>query len=395
MSFDIEHDVRFPLEDDERVEKFLIGTLLALFSGFLIPLLPLYGYLLNVAEGGMEDATDLPAFAEWESLFVDGIKALVILLIYQLPALLVVILSGVVLFALGVGGGEQLVPVGIAVFVVGLLVSVLVGIVFNYLGIVAVLGFAHEREFGAAFDVDTIRDVALDTDFAIAWLYGLGLAIVLNVLVGIVLFFVQLIALIPIIGWLIAIAGLLLFGPLSAAVAFYSQVVAFRVWGRGYADSRGLEPGIGRTAADRETSAPTATGGVPPTEQTSGTDGAAGSNPGADVEGASNRPAVDEGSPSGEEDGVESGRDRTRGTGGESGVDGDERSGGEDADDSDERSGGEDADDSDERSGGEDADDGDERSGGGDADDGDGESGADGDEGDSRDRTAGSDDERS
>lgn len=279
MSFDIERDVRFPLDDDDRVEKLLIGTLLTLFGGFLIPLLPVYGYLMNVAENGMTDAPNLPAFSEWESLFVNGIKALVILLLYQLPALVVLILSGVVLFALGVGGGDQLAPVGIAVFIVGLLVAVLVGIVFNYLGIVAVLGFAHEREFGAAFDTGTIRDVALDTDFAITWLYGLGLAIVLNVLVGIVMFVVQLIALIPIIGWLIAIASLFLVGPLSAAVAFYAQVVAFRVWGSGYAESRGLTREVSHDVGDADADTPTPAGETPATEQPSDTDLAAESNP--------------------------------------------------------------------------------------------------------------------
>lgn len=254
MPFDIERDVGFPLQDDERVEKLLIGTLLTLFSGFLVPLLPLYGYLMNVARAGMTGTAELPAFDEWESLFVDGIKAFVILLVSQLPPLLLAILSFGGLFALG-SESDSIVALGVLVFVVGLLVAAVAWILSSYLGVVAVLTFAHERELGAAFDVETIRDVALDTDFAISWLYGVGLAIGLNVLVGVVLFFVQLIALVPIIGWIIAIGSLFLIGPLSAAVSFYAQVVTFRVWGRGYADSRGLGADVirgpgGRAAAD-------------------------------------------------------------------------------------------------------------------------------------------------
>lgn len=241
MPFDIEQDVRFPLQDDQRVEKLLIGTLLTLFSGFLVPLIPLYGYLMNVARAGMVGTAELPAFDEWESLFVDGVKAFVILFVSQLPPLLIALLSFGGLFALG-SESDSLTAIGVLVFVVGLLVAAGLWILSNYLGIVAVLTFAHERELGAAFDVETIRGVALDADFAINWLYGVGLVIGLNLVVGMVLFFVQLIALIPIVGWIIAIVSLFLLGPLGAAVSFYAQVVAFRVWGRGYADSGGLGP---------------------------------------------------------------------------------------------------------------------------------------------------------
>lgn len=247
MPFDIERDVQFPLQDDERVEKLLIGTLLTLFSGFLVPLVPLYGYLVNVARTGMLGTADLPAFDEWESLFVDGGKAFVILLVSQLPPLVIALLSVGGLFALD-SGSDSLAAIGVLVFAVGLLVAAALWVASNYLGVVAVLTFAHERELGAAFDAETIGEVALDTDFAISWLYGVGLVIGLNLAVGMVLFFVQLVALIPILGWIIAITSLFLLGPLSAAVSFYAQVVAFRVWGRGYADSRGLGPDVIRGA---------------------------------------------------------------------------------------------------------------------------------------------------
>lgn len=239
MAFDIEADVKFPLTDDDRLSKLLIGTVLTLFGVFIVPLLPAYGYLMRTARAGMTDADTLPEFTDWESLFVEGIKALVVVLVYQLPPLLVGVVSVGGLFALG-SGNDTLGLVGLLVFLIGMLLAAVLWIVFGYLGVVGVLTFAQERELGAAFDVETIRSVALEKDFFVNWLYGLALVIGLNFLVGIVLFFVQLIALIPIIGWIIAFLALFLIGPLSAAVSFYGQLVAFRVWGRGYAESRGF-----------------------------------------------------------------------------------------------------------------------------------------------------------
>lgn len=247
MSFDIETDLRYPLQDDDRAEKLLIGTLLTLFGGFVVPLLPVYGYLMRVARGGMTGAERLPEFAEWESLFVEGTKALVIGLVYQLPPILVGLLSFGGLFALG-SGNDAAAFGGVLVFAIGLLVAAVLWILFGYLGVVAVLTFARERELGAAFNADLIRPVALDTDFAIDWLYGLGLLIGLNILVGVAMFFLQVVAIVPIIGWLIAILGLFLVGPLGAAVSFYAQIVAFRVWSRGYADSRDRGPDVARGA---------------------------------------------------------------------------------------------------------------------------------------------------
>lgn len=265
MGFDIEADVTFPLSDDDWVTKLLIGSVLTLFSVLLIPVLPVYGYQMRVARGGMTGSEDLPTFSELESLFVEGIKALVVVIAYQIPPVLVGVVSLGVAILLGFGN-ETTGLIGIAVLVLGLLLAGILAIVFGYLGVVGVLAFAHEQRLGAAFDVETVRDVALDTDFLLAWLYGLALIIVLNILVGIVMVVVQLIAIIPIIGWIIAILALFLVGPLSAAVTFYAQIVAFRVWGRGYADARGIESsgGDGQTGGDAPTGDDGPSGGDSP-----------------------------------------------------------------------------------------------------------------------------------
>ena len=243
MVVDIERDIGFPIRDDNRIEKLLIGTLLTLFGGFLVPLLPVYGYLLNVARSGMNGSEQLPEFTDWGSLFVDGLKGIGIVLIYQLPPLVITLFAVGAAVALG-SQGEQLGLLGVIVFALGLLIAAVVWVLVSYLAIIAVLTFAAEGEVGAAFDSDLIRPVAFDTDFAILLLYGTGLVLALNILVGVVLFFLQFIALIPIVGLIVAVLALVFVGPLGAAASFYGQVVAFRVWGRGYAESRGMQPHV-------------------------------------------------------------------------------------------------------------------------------------------------------
>lgn len=241
MSIDLEADIRFPARADDWVETLVVGTLLTLFSVLLLPLVPIYGYLLHTARAAMAGAEEPLSFTDWETLFVDGLKGTVVVFVYQLPPLLVGLLSFVALLGLG-SGSDALAGLSLLVFLLGLLAAMLLGLLFGYLGLVAVLSFASEDELGAAFDPGLLKAVALDRDFAIQWLYGIGLIFAANVVFGVALFMLNLVMIIPIIGLIIAMLALIVVGPAGAAVMFYVQIAVFRVWGRGYGDSRDLAP---------------------------------------------------------------------------------------------------------------------------------------------------------
>lgn len=242
MSFDFEADLRFPAQADDWLESLVIGTVLLLFSGLLLPLIPLQGYLLNCARAGMARDETLPSFTDWERLVGDGLRGLVVLVVYQLPPLLVGAVSFAALLLLG-SDNQSLATAGLVVFGLGLLAAVLLTLVAGYLGLIGLLAYAAEDDLRAAFDLGTLRAVGLDGDYAIHWGYGILLVFLLNALFGLALFFVNLVAIVPIIGWLIALLAFVVLAPVGTALSFYAQQVVFRVWGRGYAVSRDLDAG--------------------------------------------------------------------------------------------------------------------------------------------------------
>jgi hypothetical protein len=242
MAFDFEADLRFPAGRDDWLESVVIGTVLLLFSGFLLPLVPLQGYFVQCARAGMAGDAELPSFTDWEQLFGDGLRGLVVLVVYQLPPLVLGVASVAALVLLG-SDNQSLASAGLILFGLGLLATFLLAVLSGYFGLVGLLSYAATDDLGAAFDLETLRSVGVDGDFLVHWAYGVALVFLLNALFGVVLFFVNIVAIIPIIGFIIALFAFVVLAPVGTALSFYAQQVVFRVWGRGYADVRGLARG--------------------------------------------------------------------------------------------------------------------------------------------------------
>jgi hypothetical protein len=219
----IESAVRYPSEADDWLRTVVIGGVLALLGVFVLPVLLSYGYVLDVFRAGVRDDPEPPTFRldEWPRLLVEGAVAAAVVLVYQLLPLvvLVVVAGGVGVAALT--GSEALIGLSLLWFAAGLLVWTALTVLFGYLSLAGVAAYADTDRVGAAFDLDVLRDVALDREFAVCWLYG----VVLLVLGG-------------------ALGALL--APLGTFVGFYAQIAAARLWGRGYARSR---TGTGATGA--------------------------------------------------------------------------------------------------------------------------------------------------
>jgi hypothetical protein len=222
MAISIEDALTYPTESDDWVKTLLIGGLLTLFAVLIVPAFFLYGYLVRVLRAGMHEATEPPAFDDWGTLLREGVVAVVVLLVYQIvPLLIAAVTVGGSLVALGTGsefGGA----VGIVGVVTGLALSGLVALAFGYLTLIALANYAHVGTVGAAFEVSVLRTAAVDGDYAIAWLYGVGVLVGATVVSGII-------GLIPLLG---AVAG--------AFVTFYGQVIAAWLWGNGFADAIGV-----------------------------------------------------------------------------------------------------------------------------------------------------------
>lgn len=102
----LEEALSYPLDDEDPTRPFLIGSLV-LFSSFIVGLtiIPLYGYLLKVLDRGRTGQDGLPAFEDWETLIVDGLKVFVVNLIYTgIPSIVLSVIGGFLFFFLILGG---------------------------------------------------------------------------------------------------------------------------------------------------------------------------------------------------------------------------------------------------------------------------------------------------
>lgn len=169
-----------------------------LVLGIVISIIPIVnfmfsGYLLNVAKSAMKKDMELPKWENWGTLFVEGLLAFVIGIIYMLPV--VVILGGLLLVGglsvpgLIAGGmlGMAGVMAGLGMYIV---VLVIVGLVLGFLSTVALLTYAETRDFSSAF---AFRDI-IKKAFTGTYIVGF---IITMVIVGVIAF---IIGLIPFIG---------------------------------------------------------------------------------------------------------------------------------------------------------------------------------------------------
>ncbi|MFB6300258.1 MAG: DUF4013 domain-containing protein [Halobacteriales archaeon] len=212
--------LRYPLQQDAWERLLLIGGILMLFGFLIIPLLVVYGYIVRVIKTRLEGADRPPAFGEWGSLLIDGLKAFGIGFIYLLIPLIV----GTVTFGGSIAaiaaGGRGGAAVGVAGLAAGMVVSFVLSLLFGYVAVAALVHFAHEDRFGAAFEFGAIKTIVLTEEYAIAW----GLAVVVLIGASVV---TGVLNLIPLFGTIF-----------SVFVAFYIQVVAAKLWADGYKDAR-------------------------------------------------------------------------------------------------------------------------------------------------------------
>ncbi|WP_435146928.1 DUF4013 domain-containing protein [Halobaculum sp. P14] len=219
-----EDAVKFPLESEDRVSTLIIGGVLTLLSVLIIPAFIVQGYLIRVLRAAATGEEAAPSFTDWGDLFVDGLKLLVINLVYGIAIMVPFVLVGVVgiggaAFTEGFGGVAALSAVTVLLFAL----VALVALVISYVIPAALTNFALDGSLSAAFDVDTIKQVALTGDYFV----GVLLGVVLGGVIG-------------------TIASPLVFLLVGIPLLFYGQVVTYYCFGRGFADARG---GAGAGAA--------------------------------------------------------------------------------------------------------------------------------------------------
>lgn len=151
---DLQDVFSYPFQDPHWKEKFLIGSLFAFLSIILsptiilafVPAIFLYGYFARILRTVIVERVDpsLPEWDDWNDLFWDGARLLVVGLIYSLPIIVLFVLAYGSMFLMVLAGGlvedaggggsplVALVPMAgmfgfMGLFALGMLASILLG----------------------------------------------------------------------------------------------------------------------------------------------------------------------------------------------------------------------------------------------------------------------------
>ena len=247
----IREAVTFPLvEDGRRIRRLLFGSVLIATTPLLVPLVFLGGYYVRYLRASAHDDPDPPRFDEWGALFTDGLKLFGLGIAFAV-VVLAFALGGTVAGQIGVLAVEALGAVG--GLVAAALALIVLGAFVLFLATVPAMvsNFAVEGRLGAAFDLGR-ASVVVTTPVYLLLLF--------------VAFFVNQVGLV--------FGGMLAVLLVGFPIAFYAQLVAVGLVGRGFAygigittpDTAGGPTGVdsGSVGADGESTEPASTDTVEP-----------------------------------------------------------------------------------------------------------------------------------
>lgn len=157
--------------------------------------LPLMGYVMKVLRG----EKPAPEVEDWGTLFIDGIKYLIVGIIYMIPVYVVLAILMVVGFGAAMTGDETAAMAGIGVMLVGLLVVFVLAIIIALFAMIGIVRFARTGSIVEAFNFSAI----LATIGKIGWIPYIIAIIVLGVCGVIFGIVVGILMMIPILGMLI------------------------------------------------------------------------------------------------------------------------------------------------------------------------------------------------
>jgi hypothetical protein len=91
----LSNSFRYPFSN---VKRMLILGLLLATSILIIPAIFAYGYFLRIMKCSFNGSNELPPFEDWGGMFVDGLKYIIVMIIYiGIPALIAAFISMVIL----------------------------------------------------------------------------------------------------------------------------------------------------------------------------------------------------------------------------------------------------------------------------------------------------------
>lgn len=179
----LEEAISYPTKGDGGIARLIIGGTLTFFSIFLIPAFFVAGYMMRTMKAASRNEEEPPEFTDWGAMFVDGVKGAVVAIAYSL---IPIVVMAVMFIVIGLGSSNDSVGVLGGIGIVGLLVSLVLALVVQYMLPAAFTNLARTGSIGAAFDFDTLGPVLKSKEYITAVLLTFFIAIAGGVVFGIV-----------------------------------------------------------------------------------------------------------------------------------------------------------------------------------------------------------------
>ena len=211
----LEDGFSYPLRDDW-IGRIVIGGVLGFLTVLVVPAFLIVGYLVRVLEGTIGGDEVPPEFTDWGDLLMKGVIGTIIGIAYTVVP---VVAYGVVIAVVAGTGGAVGGDAGALIGAVGVLLALaFVPVLFLvYYAVPAALSaYAARGELGAAFDPDLLKPALLSTEYLVAVLMPIVVAVVTWIATAVLA---------------VTVVGLLL----VPFVQFYGQVAVFRMFGTAFA----------------------------------------------------------------------------------------------------------------------------------------------------------------
>jgi len=180
------------------------------------------GYSIQVFKG----VKPAPEVNDWVATFIDGIKLVLVGIIYFIPIIIIGLLFMLPLIIAGLTGKYSAIMAGVGAAFLGLLICIILGIIVYILLPIAYIRFARTGSFGDAFNFNAILAHIGKIGWG-AYIISMIVLVIAAFVFGIVLAIVSFILmLIPVLGWLLFfIIELILMPPVGIFVArYFTQV---------------------------------------------------------------------------------------------------------------------------------------------------------------------------
>jgi hypothetical protein len=199
------------------VGKWMRWVLLTIIT--IIPIVDFitFGYMMEIYRG----TKPAPELQDYGTLWVDGLKLFIVMLIYMIPAIVIFAIFGGLgilgIIASGSANGDPSMAAGaIASLMGGIFIAGIVALITSIIALIGAVRFARTGSFGEAFNFNAI----LETIGKIGWVDYIIALIILFIAVAVVEFVVGILNIIPILGMIIG------FFIASALVLFEARYVS-------------------------------------------------------------------------------------------------------------------------------------------------------------------------